>query len=144
MGLERLRRDERFADANRRRRNRDVLIRAIEDVTITKPKDHWIAVLRAVGVPCAPIQDYGRVYTDPHLLARDFFWDAPHPTLPAVRQLGSPMRFSDSKVRRGRAGPRFGEDSAAVLAELGYSANEIEGLMDQGIVKGPTAKAVGS
>ncbi|TMC28938.1 MAG: CoA transferase [Chloroflexi bacterium] len=144
MGLERLRRDERFADANRRRRNRDVLIPAIEEITITKPKDHWIAVLRAVGVPCAPIQDYGRVYTDPHLLARDFFWDAPHPTLPAVRQLGSPMRFSDSKVRRGRAGPRFGEDSAAVLAELGYSANEIERLMDQGIVKGPTAKAVGS
>jgi crotonobetainyl-CoA:carnitine CoA-transferase CaiB-like acyl-CoA transferase len=54
------------------------------------------------------------------------------------------MRFSDSKVRRGRAGPRFGEDSGAVLAELGYTVNEIGRLMEEGIVKGPSAKVVRS
>ena len=37
--------------------------------------------------------------------ARDFFWDAPHPTIGGVRQVGSPMRFSRTPVTRRVAGP---------------------------------------
>jgi crotonobetainyl-CoA:carnitine CoA-transferase CaiB-like acyl-CoA transferase len=75
-------------------------------------------------VPCAPILDYGQVFTDPHLLARNYFWDAPHPKVGPVRQLGSPMRFSHTPVRRDNAGPVLGEDSVDLLAELGYGPAE--------------------
>jgi formyl-CoA transferase len=77
-------------------------------------------VLGEAGVPCAPIQDFGQVFTDPHLLARNYFWDAPHPKVGPVRQLGSPMRFSRTPVRRDTAGPLLGEDNAGLLAELGF------------------------
>ena len=70
-------------------------------------------------MPCAPIQDYGEVFNDEHLLARKFFWDAPHPTLGGVRQLGSPMRFSETPACRVKAGPCFGEDSEAVAQGRG-------------------------
>jgi len=120
LGLQNLLEDERYADASLRHRNRNVLASSIESVTSTRPTDHWLGVLGEAGVPCAPIQDFGQVFTDPHLLARNYFWDAPHRKAGPVRQLGSPMRFSRTPVRRDTAGPMLGEDSADVLAELGY------------------------
>jgi crotonobetainyl-CoA:carnitine CoA-transferase CaiB-like acyl-CoA transferase len=135
LGLESLLDDERYRDASARHRNREGLASTIESVTVTKPAAHWLAALEAAGVPCAPIQDFGQVFTDPHLLARQYFWDAPHPKVGAVRQLGSPMRFSQTPVRQDKAGPLLGEDSAELLAELGYGSEEVRGLIDSRVVK---------
>lgn len=137
LGLERLASDPRFADTNVRHRNRRALIAEIEALTRTGPVAHWLAVLEEAGVPCAPIQRYDEVFTDPHMLARGFFWDAPHPKMGHVRQIGSPMRFAETPVRRERAGPLFGEDSEAVLRELGYAQEEIARLVSQRVVKTP-------
>ena len=135
LALESLVDDERYKDANARHRNREALASTIESVTVTKPAAHWLAALEAAGVPCAPIQDFGQVFTDPHLLARQYFWDAPHPKVGLVRQLGSPMRFSQTPVRQDKAGPLLGEDSAQLLAELGYGSEEVRGLIDSRVVK---------
>lgn len=140
MGLERMLDDPRYADTNRRHANRASLIAEIEEVTTTRPMAHWIGLLEAAGVPCAPIQDYGQVFTDEHLLARDYFWEGRHPTLGSVRQLGSPMRFSETPTRRERAGPLFGEDSEAVLGELGYGPEEVASLVKSGVVKTPAQR----
>jgi formyl-CoA transferase len=102
---------------------------------------HWIERLELAGVPCAPIQDFGQSFNDPHLLARSYFWDAPHPTVGFVRELGSPMRFSATKVRRRKAGPLLGEDTRAVLHELGCKDAEIEELLQAGVVAEPTRAA---
>jgi crotonobetainyl-CoA:carnitine CoA-transferase CaiB-like acyl-CoA transferase len=124
LSLDSLVEDDRYSDASRRHHNREALASAIESVTSTRSSEHWLAVLGEAGVPCAPILDYGQVFTDPHLLARNYFWDAPHQKLGPVRQLGSPMRFSRTPVRRDTAGPILGEDSSDLLAELGYGPAE--------------------
>jgi crotonobetainyl-CoA:carnitine CoA-transferase CaiB-like acyl-CoA transferase len=137
LGLTRLVDDSRYADANLRHEHRHVLAATIEEVTTTRPAAHWLALLDHAGVPCAPLQDFGQVFTDPHLLARNYFWDAPHAKAGTVRQLGSPMRFSRTPARRDRAGPLLGEDSAAVLAELGYDAAEVRSMLEQKVVGAP-------
>jgi crotonobetainyl-CoA:carnitine CoA-transferase CaiB-like acyl-CoA transferase len=137
LGLRGLLTDTRYSDMNRRWQNRESLIDAIEATTMTQPTAHWLSVLTAAGVPCAPIQDYGQVFTDPHLLARNYYWDAPHATLGPARQLGSPMRLSRTPVVRENAGPLLGEDSAAILTELGYGPEEIETLLARKIINVP-------
>lgn len=137
LGLERLENDPRYRDANNRLKNRADLIEEIEVVTKTRPAEHWIRQLESEGVPCAPLQDFGESFNDPHLLARDYFWDAPHATVGAVRQLGSPMRFSDTKVRRRKAGPLLGEDTRDVLHELGVGDDEIEFLLSAAVIAEP-------
>lgn len=134
LALERLVDDPSYADANLRQAHRDNLVAAIESVTSARPVAHWIAALEDAGVPCAPIQDIGEVFADPVLEVRGFFWDAPHPTLGAVRQLGSPMRFSNSSTRRDRAAPKLGEHTAEVLEELGYGDGERQVLLTRGVV----------
>jgi len=137
LGLERLLDDPRYSDTNSRHRNREPLIREIEDLTRTRPTDHWIGLLEEAGVPCAPIQDYGQVFNDAHLEARGFFWEGVHPTLGSVRQVGSPMRLSDSPTVRGKAGPLFGEDSEAIVRALGYSGDQVAKLVQQEVIKTP-------
>lgn len=137
LDLQQLQTDPRYADTNTRFEHRAELIAAIEAVTVTEPTDHWIELLQSAGVPCSKIQNYAEVYSDPHLLARDYFWEAPHPTIGSVRQLGSPMRFSSTRVRQDRAGPLFGEDSEAVLRELGFGEDEVARLRAQHVILTP-------
>ncbi len=129
LGLEDLLDDERFADSTSRHARRDALIPLIEGRTAALPTSEVVLRLERLGVPCAPIADYGEVFTDQHLAARDFFWDAPHPVAGAVRQVGSPMRFSRTPPRRAGAGPVLGADTRAALREAGYTDEEVDALV---------------
>lgn len=115
LGLESLLENPRYAGAWERLEHREELIAEIEAETSTRTTAEIVELLNEAGVPCAPISDYGQVFTDEHLLARDFFWDSPHPVMGTVRQLGSPMRFSRTPTVRRSAGPVLGADNDTVL-----------------------------
>ena len=143
LGLEHLERDPRFADATLRRTNQQALIPLVEEVTATRPASHWLAVLRAAGVPCGEIADYGDVFTDPHLVERGFFVDLEHPRLGTVRALGTPLRFESSRPSFDRAGPLLGEHTRAVLAEAGCDDAQVARLLSAGVaVEAGAAAAV--
>jgi len=133
LGLDELLADERYVDAFRRYARRDELIDAIESVTSNRSTVDLLACLDQAGVPCAPIADYAEVFTDDHLRQRDFYWDAPHPTLGPVRQLGSPMRFSRTPPRRETAGPRLGAHTRDVLLAAGYAESTVDAMVAAGI-----------
>ena len=63
------------------------------------------------------------------------FPETPHSTLGPVKQIGSPMRFSETPVQMTRAGPRLGEHSAEVLREAGCSNDEIAAWTNAGVFK---------
>ena len=137
LGLEDLLDDERYADASTRHGHRDTLIPAIEAVTATRTTDEVVAALDDAGVPCAPIADYGQVFTDGHLNERGYFWDAPHPTLGPIRQLGSPMRLSRTPARQDSAGPQLGAGTRAALEWAGLTAEELDALIEAGVAADP-------
>ena len=106
-------------------------------MTVAKPVAHWVDRLGAAGVPCGPIQTYDQVFNDPHLAARGFFSDAPHAKLGPVKQIGSPMRLSETPPRMRRAGPLLGEHTAEVLRELDVPEEEIRRLHASGVIRTP-------
>ena len=129
LDLERVQDDPRFATSSLRHVHRGELIPLIEEQTMTLTTAAAIERLEQVGIPCAPIADYGAVFTDAHLAARDFFWDAPHRVAGAVRQIGSPLRLSRTPPRRGAAAPMLGAHTREVLREAGYSNEEVDALI---------------
>jgi crotonobetainyl-CoA:carnitine CoA-transferase CaiB-like acyl-CoA transferase len=134
LGLTALQDDPRYQDAHQRQQHRDTLIPVIEKVTAQWPTDRLIAALDAAGVPCAPIANTAQVFTDEHLAQRGFFWDAPHPAIGPVRQIGSPMRLSDTPPVRRSAGPLLGADTEDVLTAAGFQPETIRELADSGVV----------
>jgi crotonobetainyl-CoA:carnitine CoA-transferase CaiB-like acyl-CoA transferase len=128
LGLQHLAGDDRYRDAYRRKELVDELIPAIEQVTTTRRVADLVAALDRAEVPCAPISDYGDVFTAEQLTKRDFLWDAPGP----VRQLGSPMRLSRTPTHRNSAGPVLGADTRAALLAVGYTNDEVDALVAGG------------
>jgi crotonobetainyl-CoA:carnitine CoA-transferase CaiB-like acyl-CoA transferase len=124
LDLDELLSDPDYADSEARRRNRPRLIERIERTTTGMSTDEVLDTLTAAGVPCARIAGYDEVFTDPDLHDRGFFWDAPHPDLGAVRQLGSPMRFSRTPTRRDHPGQSLGQSTSDVVAEFGPGSAE--------------------
>jgi formyl-CoA transferase len=129
LGLEELLTEPGYADSSARLANRAALIPRIEATTSLRETEELVGALAAAGVPCAPISEYGSVFTDEHLHARDYFWDAGDSQAGAVRQLGSPMRMSRTPPVRGDAGPRLGAHTRAALTAAGYTDDEVDALV---------------
>jgi crotonobetainyl-CoA:carnitine CoA-transferase CaiB-like acyl-CoA transferase len=57
-----------------------------------------------------------------------------YPTVGEVFEVGRPVRFSDAPVDPSTRSPHYGEDTRAILEELGLSPDEVERLLDAGVV----------
>ena len=90
--------------------------------------------LNAIDVPCGPILDTSDIIDDAHLHVREMIVDVPHSQRGTFKTVGSPLKLSDSPVEITQS-PLLGEHTAAVLREvMGYSADEVEKLRQQGVV----------
>ena len=139
LGLERLENDARFAKVSERRRNYEELAVLIEQVTATRPSEHWYRALEHAGVPCGVLYTVDQVLSDEHVRARGVVREVAHATLGTVRVTGSPVRFSRTPVRVERAGPLLGEHTREILGELGL--RDADDLERDGVVASALAKA---
>lgn len=123
--------DPRFISFAERLRNRDLLVQALQEVLDTQPREHWIAAMRAVGVPCGPVNTLPEAFEDPDIKARTV--EFAHDVFGRVVSPGPLVRTGEPVVVR-RA-PRLGEHSEEILTEqAGVSAQRIEALRSQGVV----------
>ncbi|MBV9580429.1 MAG: CoA transferase [Chloroflexi bacterium] len=88
------------------------------------------------GVPVGPVNSLDEVYADPQVLAREMLQTIPHPGMSSgeVRLPGFPVKLSATPPSARRHPPRLGEHSDEVLAELGYTPEQIGALVAAGVV----------
>ena len=127
--------DPRFEDDTARVANRQALADRIEQVTRTRPRQHWLARLEAEGIPCGPINTYADVLTDEQITAREMVVETHHPTLGRLRTLGTPLKLSRTPLATGRPAPLLGQHTTEVLREAGYSEAEVAELRAAGAVR---------
>jgi len=108
-----------FKTDGMRIRNRADLASRIETITSTKPRAHWLQLFDSNNIPCGPINDYSQVFQDPQVIARELVVDVEHPTLGAIRALGSAIKMSDTPPDVRRRAPLLGEHTHEVLSEAG-------------------------
>jgi len=125
--------DVRYETPEARARHRDEVNRCVEEWTSRRPKHEVMAALAGAGVPCGACLDTGEVLTDPHLLARDMIVEVQHPVRGRFVTVGNPIKLSASATTI-RPSPLLGEHRAEILAELGYSDEQIRALEKDGAV----------
>ncbi|KPW42506.1 L-carnitine dehydratase/bile acid-inducible protein F [Pseudomonas syringae pv. apii] len=127
--------DPRFLTNTLRVAHRAELIPLIRQVTVFKATAQWVAVLEAVGVPCAPVNDLAKVFADPQVVARGLAIELPHALGGKVPQVASPIRLSETPVEYRRAPPMLGEHTSVVLEELlGLGGDEVASLRAAGVL----------
>ncbi|MEJ5031746.1 CaiB/BaiF CoA transferase family protein [Comamonas sp. MYb69] len=128
LQLEHLLEDERFASNRERMAHRDLLISIITEAMRSNTTDYWVEKFEQAGVPAGPVRKIKDMLEDPQTLARDMVIEVDHPVAGQVQALGLPIKFSHGNGVTRRGAPQYGEHTAEVLQELGYSSEDIAAL----------------
>jgi crotonobetainyl-CoA:carnitine CoA-transferase CaiB-like acyl-CoA transferase len=124
--------DPRFATPATRREHRATLSGLLDETFGAHPVEHWLGRLNGL-LPIAPVRDLPQALGNPFVGAIGMIQDLPHPRLPSLRVLASPIRI-DGERPPGRACSALGADTDSVLRSAGYSDTEIAELRSKGIV----------
>jgi crotonobetainyl-CoA:carnitine CoA-transferase CaiB-like acyl-CoA transferase len=125
--------DPQYATFAARLKNRDRVSKELDAILMTATTEQWMARLRG-KVPVAPVYDVRQALENAFVAEQQLVLDFEHPEHGKIRGVASPVRLDHSDVRPRRAAPRLGEDTDALLEELGYSSTAIGALREQAAV----------
>jgi crotonobetainyl-CoA:carnitine CoA-transferase CaiB-like acyl-CoA transferase len=86
----------------------------------------WLEIFEKADVPAGPVHDFESLLKDAHLKEIGFFRAVEHPLEGEMLELTNPNRFSGGLRSEQRPAPMLGDDSVAILSELGYADAEID------------------
>ena len=126
--------DPRFINPQMRSDNRGLMIKLIGAIIITQPLAYWEKRLIENEVPCSPVNTIDKVVQQPQVHARDMVQEMNLDGLGMMSMAGLPIKFSESPGAIRLPPPRLGQHTAEILAESGYSPDQIADLARSGAI----------
>jgi crotonobetainyl-CoA:carnitine CoA-transferase CaiB-like acyl-CoA transferase len=124
--------DPRFATVEGRRKNRAELEQAIEDIFLEHDHQHWLAQLKQAELPHGIVRGIAQVLAHPQVAARKLIRETQSP-VGKVPVIANALKMSASEARYDRI-PALGEDSEAILREIGYSSEDAARLRAEKVI----------
>lgn len=134
MGREDLITDERYHSNAARVQNRDSLDRIISDFTESRSLKDNLEFFETHGITAAAVNDSVTVLDDAHVIERQVFVAVDDPDLGSMAMPNIAAGFSETPGCIHALAPDIGEHTRATLAELEYSEERIEQLLQSGVV----------
>lgn len=106
----------------------------LDAIFLTRPAREWEELLNTAGVPAGRVRRLSEMLAEDHAAARRF--TVPMEAMPGRTVQVPTAGFKANGAVMGPAGPapRLGQDTRAILAELGLDTQQIEGLLASGVV----------
>jgi crotonobetainyl-CoA:carnitine CoA-transferase CaiB-like acyl-CoA transferase len=110
-------------------------IRAHFEMTFKqKTRDQWFEELREIELCVSPVLDLDEAANDEHNVARGMIVEVEDPVVGPVRQVGIAPKLSETPGAVRSTAPSIGAHTEDVMSGLGYSAEEIDSLREQGVI----------
>jgi len=125
---------ERFPTREAKLHNYEAIGGELSRVFLTRNRDEWLPLLEANDVPFAPEHQLAELEDDPQVRHLGTFNEMQDPVHGRVRGINRAVRFDGDNDSAFLPPPQLGEHTDEILAELGLSASDIEGLRTRKIV----------
>ena len=109
-------------------------ISILQETFRTKSRDEWCQLLKELDIEVGPVNNIGEAFDDPQVLHRQMVVDIEHPMAGQMRQIGLPFKFSETPGQIKRPAPLIGQDTEAILMEMGYSEKDIGEFRDAEVI----------
>ena len=126
--------DPAFAHNDGRSAEVDYIDEIIGQWAIQHPLDYVLEALHEHRVPAGRVYDIEDIFNDPHYKAREMLIDGELEDGTAVTLPGILPKMSKTPGSVQRKAPTLGQDTDAVLAELGFDAEELAELRSKGVI----------
>jgi crotonobetainyl-CoA:carnitine CoA-transferase CaiB-like acyl-CoA transferase len=126
--------DPRFTTNPLRVAHRDELRALLRPRFLTRSAAEWEKVLADANVPCSRVRTVADVVNDEHTAELGLLTAFPHTAVPDLRLVDMPVSADGERAAHRLPPPLLGEHTDAVLAELGYDADEVAALRRSGAV----------
>jgi crotonobetainyl-CoA:carnitine CoA-transferase CaiB-like acyl-CoA transferase len=103
-------------------------------IFLTKTRDEWFDILTKSDIAISKVLAFDELAEDPQIRHRDMIVELDHPEIGKIRQAGIPVKLSATPGSIRKFAPKRGEDSEAILMEIGYSKEEIERLEKEDVI----------
>jgi crotonobetainyl-CoA:carnitine CoA-transferase CaiB-like acyl-CoA transferase len=110
-------------------RQREEIVGALNALFRTRPRAEWLALLDEAGIPAGSVATVDEVFANPQVRARGMVREVEHPAIGRVPMAGVPVHLDSAELGTDKAPPLLGEDTAAVLRELGYDEERIAAVL---------------
>ena len=135
MDMEELLDDPRYATNESRGENYDTSLRKIiadkfKDMTKWEIEN----LLRPYNIPSGPGYTVPEAFESEQLNSRNMVVEVEDKQIGKIRMPGSPIKISGIDDVPAGSAPLLGEDTAQLLADIGYTEEQIAGLMEENIV----------
>lgn len=107
----------------------------IRNIIKTKTRMEWEVVFKNVDACVEPVLTLAEALNSPETRDRGVVVDVNLPGGGKIRQLGTPIRFSETPIRYTQAGQLPGTDNEDVLLKLGYTEKDIKSFKHSGLFK---------
>jgi len=114
-------------------RRREEINRLVYDTLKTRTTAAWMEVFEQHDIWFAPVNDYEQVERDPQVAHNQMILSFDHDEAGPVRLLAHPVRYDGAAPPLRRPPPTQGQHTREVLAELGYTPQEIDAYVERGI-----------
>lgn len=132
IGQPQLAKDPRFATSADRLANRAELTEVLDNIFAQQPTSHWMELLQGY-VPASNVNSLPDAMDNPFIQETGMLQKTDHPGKPDMRVLTSPIKVNGERLPVAAA-PALGADNDTLLSGIGYSADEIEQLRQNGII----------
>jgi len=131
LGRPELAQDPRFKSNRDRMDNKEELLSILNDFFADKQTSEIEDAIQKKGIPCSSVKNVAEVLADAQVTARKMVMPLPHPDVPDLKLIRTPITFSDSTNMSTLHPPRLGEHTLEVLKELGYTEPEVSGILSE-------------
>jgi crotonobetainyl-CoA:carnitine CoA-transferase CaiB-like acyl-CoA transferase len=123
-----------YATGPDRSKNRKALNAEINKLTEKKSSETWVKEFNAAGVPCGPIYSIDQVFADAQVEHLGIAQEVPNDEGRHIRLVGQPFTLSRTPSKMAAPPPEFGEQTDEVLAEFGFTKDEIDKLRQNKVI----------